>query len=95
MTVILFQGTFGVHEKVENVIEFVRENLEDEGLNFYLTTPTGHKLTSEDEQKSLVDLRLVPATILTFVIDSDTQPDRNIMYLKGEVMLLVQPVSHN
>ena len=90
---ILLQGTFGVHEKVESVIEFVRENLEDESSNFYLTTPTGHKLTSEDEQKSLVDLRLVPATILTYVLDSDSQPDRNRMYLKEEVMILVQPIS--
>ena len=88
----LFQGTFGVHEKIENVMEFVRENLEDESLNFHLTTPTGHKLTSEDETKSLVDLRLVPATILTFVVDSESQPDRDQMYLKGEVMVLVQPI---
>ncbi|KAK3914032.1 UBX domain-containing protein 6 [Frankliniella fusca] len=90
---ILLQGTFGVHEKVENVISFVRENLEDESLNFCLTTPTGHKLTSEDEQSSLVDLRLVPATILTFSVDSEGPLDRNKMYLKGEVMILVQPIS--
>lgn len=90
---ILLQGTFGVHEKVENIVSFVRENIEDENLNFWLTTPTGHKLTTEDEQSSLVDLRLVPATILIFSADSEGPSDRNKMYLKGEVMVLVQPVS--
>lgn len=74
-------------------MSFVRENLEDENLAFVLTTPTGHRLTEEDEQNSLVDLRLVPATILTFVPLSDFQLDRNKMFLKGEVMLLVQPVT--
>lgn len=86
------QGTFGVHEKFETVVSFVRENLEEEDLPFHLTTPTGHKLTEEDEQSSLVDLRLVPATILTFVAN-DVQADKSKMFLKGDVMLLVQPVT--
>lgn len=90
---ILLQGTFGVHEKYENVVAFVRENLEDEDLPFSLTTPTGHRLTLEDEQSSLVDLRLVPATILVFVVDSDSQQERDKMFLKGEIMLLVQPTN--
>lgn len=90
---ILLQGTFGVHEKVSTIVEFVRENLEDEELNFSLTTPSGHRLTAEDEQSSLVDLRLVPATILIFSADSDSQSDRNKMYLREDVMILVQPIS--
>lgn len=90
---ILLQGTFGVHEKVENVLGFVRENLEDEEMKFSLATPTGHKLTIEDEQSSLVDLRLVPATILTFVPDSDYQHEKSKLYLKADVMILVQPIS--
>ncbi|XP_034236603.1 UBX domain-containing protein 6 [Thrips palmi] len=90
---ILLQGTFGVHEKISSILEFVRENLEDEELKFSLTTPSGHRLTAEDEQCSLVDLRLVPATILIFSADSDGQSDRNKMFLKEDVMILVQPIS--
>jgi UBX domain-containing protein 6 len=76
----------------------VQEHLEHGGLPFVLNTPTGHKLLiEEDANKTLIDLRLVPATVLTFgwhnsVLDEiNSSPNRDI-YLKPEVMVLVQEV---
>lgn len=72
----------------------MKENLEHDGLPFNLNTPTGHRFEESDKESTLVDLRLVPATILIFQWDPDVEEDLklagNLDYLKPEVMLLVQ-----
>lgn len=73
--------------------EFVQENLEHSELPF---RPTGHKLLiEEDANKTLIDLKLVPATVLNFawhsnVIDEIINSPNKDVYLKPEVMVLVQ-----
>jgi UBX domain-containing protein 6 len=85
-----------VYEKLDAVSRFLRENLLDEDMPFILTTPTGHRLSDEDAEKNLADLRLVPATILTFSLDpsiaEDADKGQQTMYLKPEIMILVQSV---
>lgn len=95
---ILLQGTFSVYERYNEIHEFVQENLEHSGLPFILNTPTGHKLIlEEDANKTLIDLRLVPATVLTFAWHSsvaeqiNNSPNKDV-YLKPEIMVLVQEV---
>ncbi|CAH0714904.1 unnamed protein product, partial [Brenthis ino] len=95
---ILLQGTFSVYEKYNDIHEFVQENLEHSGLPFVLNTPTGHKLIlEEDSNKTLIDLRLVPATVLTFawhssiIEDINSSPNKDV-FLKPEVMVLVQEI---
>ncbi|XP_026316157.1 UBX domain-containing protein 6 [Hyposmocoma kahamanoa] len=93
---ILLQGTFSVYERYHEIHDFVAENLEHSDLPFILNTPTGHKLLlEEDANKTLIDLRLVPATVLTFawhssVIEEINNSPNKDVYLKPEVMLLVQ-----
>ncbi|XP_075986324.1 GDI interacting protein 3 isoform X2 [Anticarsia gemmatalis] len=94
---ILLQGTFSVYERYNEIHEFVQENLEHD-LPFVLNTPTGHKLIiEEDANKTLIDLRLVPATVLTFAWHSSVaeqihnSPNKDV-YLKPEVMVLVQEI---
>ncbi|KAJ0171838.1 hypothetical protein K1T71_012601 [Dendrolimus kikuchii] len=95
---ILLQGTFSVYERYSDIHDFVQENLEHSGLPFVLNTPTGHKLVlEEDAEKTLIDLRLVPATVLIFawhssVIDEINNSPNKDVYLKPEVMVLVQEV---
>jgi len=89
-----FQGTFHVHEKLSAINEFVTENLVDESTVFYLCTVSG-RLTSEDEGKSLLELKLVPATVLIFVPDEIVEGGSSLQdrsYLKPEVLALLQPV---
>ncbi|XP_037967264.2 UBX domain-containing protein 6 [Plutella xylostella] len=93
---ILLQGTFSVYERYNDIHDFVEQNLENSGLPFVLNTPTGHKLIpEEDGNKTLIDLRLVPATILTFAWHSSVaeeisrSPNKDV-YLKPEVMILVK-----
>lgn len=85
-----------MYEKYSEVLEFVQENLENPGLPFDLTSPTGHKFEEEEKDKTLMDLRLVPATILLFQWDSSIAEDiatgSNNTYLKPEVMMLMQPL---
>ncbi|CAH2058220.1 unnamed protein product, partial [Iphiclides podalirius] len=95
---ILLQGTFSVYERYSEIHEFVQENLEHSGLPFILNTPTGHKLVhEEDGNKTLIDLRLVPATVLTFAWhpsvaeEINNSPNKDV-YLKPEVMVLVQEI---
>lgn len=76
------------------MVDFVRENLEHEGLPFVLTSPTGHRFEEGDKESTLADLRLVPATILMFqwdpLVEQDLKLVNNVAYLKPEVMILVQ-----
>ncbi|CAG9792343.1 unnamed protein product [Diatraea saccharalis] len=95
---ILLQGTFSVYERYLEIHEFVRENLEHSDLPFVLNTPTGHKLIlDEDADKTLIGLKLVPATVLTFawhpsVAEEINKSPNKDVFLKPEVMILVQEV---
>nr|CAH7759585.1 unnamed protein product [Callosobruchus chinensis] len=95
---LYLQGTFSVYEKLSDVYDFVLENIENEGLPFILTSPTGHKFEDSERDSSLADLRLVPATILNFqwepsiVEDIKAATGGNLPYLKPEVMVLMQPM---
>ncbi|CAG4980752.1 unnamed protein product [Colias eurytheme] len=95
---ILLQGTFSVYEKYQDIHDFLRENLEHSDLPFVLTTPTGHKLNiDEDSNKTLIDLKLVPTSILNFAWHSsileeiNNSPNKDV-YLKPEIMILVQEI---
>ncbi|KAL1513965.1 hypothetical protein ABEB36_003299 [Hypothenemus hampei] len=91
---IYLQGTFSVYEKLAEVFDFIRENLEHEGLPFTLVDPMGHKFEEKDFDATLADLRLVPATILLFQWDPSIDEEMNASgcnaYLKPEVMMLMQ-----
>ncbi|XP_044737298.1 UBX domain-containing protein 6 [Chrysoperla carnea] len=90
---LFLQGTFAVFEKLVNIYEFVRDNLEYEDMPFILSNATGQKLNDEEEmEKTLVDLRLVPASILTFQWDPAVQDELSASprYLKHEILMLVQ-----
>ncbi|EFA06437.1 UBX domain-containing protein 6 [Tribolium castaneum] len=91
---LYLQGTFSVYEKFSEVLDFVQDNLEHSGLPFVLTSPTGHKFEESDNEISLAQLKLVPATILTFQWDASVADEfaraGNTSYLKPEVMMLMQ-----
>nr|CAD7461729.1 unnamed protein product [Timema tahoe] len=89
---ILLQGTFSVYEKFEAVTSFLRETLVEEDRSFVLTTPTGHRLGLEEDSQTLVDLRLVPASVLIFSWDPPLVSADKQLYLKPEVMILVQNI---
>lgn len=95
---ILLQGTFSVYECYNDIYEFIQENLEHSGLPFVLNSPTGEKLNPEEHgTKTLIDLRLVPATVLKFAWDSSVAEKINNsqgkdVFLKPEIMVLVQEV---
>lgn len=89
---IILQGTFSVHEKFQNVIEFVAENLVDDKVSFLLITPDGIKLVEECHAKTLLELRLIPTAILEFswnVTEKESMPKR---YLKEDVLSYIQAV---
>ncbi|VVD06020.1 unnamed protein product, partial [Leptidea sinapis] len=94
---ILLQGTFSVYERYIEIEEFVRENLELD-LPFTLITPTGQKLSlEEDANSNLIDLKLVPTSVLNFawhpsVLDEISSSPNKDVYLKPEVMVLVQEI---
>lgn len=85
---IMMQGTFGVYEKFEKVVEFVKENLHESDVDFTLASSLGQKFTAEDNEKTLFDLRLVPAAIIAFTCDAASA--QNAHYLKEDVLCLVE-----
>lgn len=54
-----FQGTFSVYDKLGDIFEFVRSCLNDESFDFSLVMPSGPKMTAENTEKTLYDLRYV------------------------------------
>lgn len=54
---VYLQGTFSVYDKLEQVYEFVRSCLNNEGLEFKLMSPLGTKWEDDEKAKSLFDLR--------------------------------------
>ncbi|EFN74779.1 UBX domain-containing protein 1 [Camponotus floridanus] len=89
---IILQGTFSVHEKFQNVIEFVDENLIDDKVFFSLVTPDGIKLIEECYDKTLLELRLIPTAILEFswnITDKENMPKG---YLREDVLSYIQAV---
>lgn len=89
---IILQGTFSVHEKFQNVTEFVAENLIDDKVPFLLITPDGIKLIEECHGKTLLELRLIPTAIIEFswnVTEKESMPKR---YLKEDVLSYIQTV---
>nr|AEQ55313.1 UBX domain-containing protein [Locusta migratoria manilensis] len=93
---ILLQGTFHVYEKFDAVLNFVAENLVQDDQSFVLVMANGCRLSQEEANQTLVDLRPVPASILIFSWDTQETEERSVdqqaIYLKPEVMLLVQAV---
>uniref|UniRef100_A0A1B6LYV2 UBX domain-containing protein n=1 Tax=Graphocephala atropunctata TaxID=36148 RepID=A0A1B6LYV2_9HEMI len=85
---ILLQGTFGVYEKLSDVSAFVQEHIVFPEGEFVLTTGTGQRLTDADMPKTLLELHLVPASILLFVWAGEVPCED--FYLKPEVMVELQ-----
>lgn len=54
---VFLQGTFSVYEKLGDVVDFVRSCLKDETFDFSLVIPAGPKLTAEEYERTLYDLR--------------------------------------
>jgi len=73
----ILQGTFSVHEAVSAVSEFVTSSLETPLPYVLADSVTGLKLgtTSEDSENSLLDLGLVPASLLNFCWDPEIEAD--------------------
>lgn len=87
---LILQGTFGVHEKFEEVLKFIRENLVNDWRPFFLSISGGGKVT--DSEQSLVELHLVPAVVFNFEWDPEVQ-DPNLddsIFLRPETLVLLQ-----
>ncbi|XP_006814773.1 tether containing UBX domain for GLUT4-like [Saccoglossus kowalevskii] len=62
---LVLQGLFRPQEPVKSVMEFVKDNLDDKDMKFYLyTTPPKYVLTKENQ--SLLEAKLVPAANVYF-----------------------------
>ncbi|CAG0923023.1 unnamed protein product [Notodromas monacha] len=91
---VLLQGTFGVYEKIPAVVEFVQENIADDQSAFKLTAFAGTLNidcvpgTDIRNQKTLIEAKLVPATILNFCwVDA---PENLGNPLKKDVLALLE-----
>lgn len=89
---IILQGTFSVHEKFQNVIEYISENLINHEVSFSLVTPDGIKLMENCHDKTLLELRLIPTAILEFSWNSVDKRDLPTGYLKEEILSYIQTV---
>lgn len=89
---LILQGTFMVYEKFQNVLEYVTENLAYPEVPFSLMTPDGIKLMEECQDKTLLELRLIPTAILEFswnTSDGSRCSRTPTGYLKEEILCLI------
>ena len=66
----LINGTFGALERLQDVYNFVRENIYDQSWKFILYEPTPRKIYTEFD-KNLNALGLVPQAKFWFMWDGD------------------------
>ena len=87
----ILQGTFGAKEKVQDVIDYVKENLSTPDRKFYLFE-TPPKRIVKDMNKTLHAQRLVPRCLLYFGWDGldETKfsdgPFLHMMKLKDKIV---------
>lgn len=87
---IYIQGTFSVHEPLSAIYEFVQTCLKHEEAPFYLSGPTGTRFQRvEEQEKSLLELRLVPSVNLAFHYEQ-TVEELHGNYIKEELMMLIK-----
>lgn len=91
---LVLQGTFSVYEKFQDVMDFVTENLAHQ-LPFVLyATGTGGRLGEPEAETTLMDLGLVPSSLLTFSWHPDMADEiqsglgTNDTFLKEEIAAL-------
>ncbi|XP_065200657.1 UBX domain-containing protein 6 [Planococcus citri] len=90
---ILLQGTFSVHEKFEEVNKFVEENLSRDCEFSLVIADVGKNFVEEDFDKTLLELRLVPAAVLLFHSDNFSSSEEPVLsYLKPDVAILLQNI---
>ncbi|KAK2585180.1 hypothetical protein KPH14_008678 [Odynerus spinipes] len=87
---IMLQGTFSVHDKYKEVVDFVKENLIDADTPFDLILLLGQKLQEDDYDKTLLELRMIPSCLLTFSYKNPAKKDTSQGYLKESVLCLIQ-----
>ncbi|XP_050537776.1 UBX domain-containing protein 6 [Daktulosphaira vitifoliae] len=88
---LILQGTFSVKEHFSEVIEFVKESVFDEEKDFKLALPAGKTFDKKEENMSLMEMGLVPASILLYKSDIP-ESDYEHPYLKDDIMALVQDI---
>ncbi|XP_026481528.1 UBX domain-containing protein 6 [Ctenocephalides felis] len=86
---IFLQGTFSVYDKISQIFDFVRGALHNEKAGFTLLTPSSTILDNESNDQTLLDMKLVPATVLLFSYSDSSSTN---LFLKPELMLLVQEI---
>lgn len=64
---VILQGTFRAKEKLQQLIDFIRENLELDWIPFGLSSATGQKMN--EFTSSFAELDLAPAALLNFAFD--------------------------
>lgn len=94
---VLLQGTFRSHEKLFDVKEFVKEKLTLDWLPFELLDTIGKPFT--DDNATLASLKLVPAALLNFQVDSTvtseiaaSSPDGKIKFLRDDIAMLMSDI---
>lgn len=71
----ILQGTFSVYETLSSVMEFVTDCLESPLPYLLVDSASGARISQEDTDQTLVDLGLVPASLLNFMWDPEIERD--------------------
>lgn len=88
---IYVQGTFSVHEPLAAIYEFVQACLKHEDARFSLSGPTGTRFQRvEEQEKSLIELKLVPAVNMAFHYEQALTEEMQGNYVKEELMMLIK-----
>ena len=94
---VILQGTFRATDKLDAVMEFIRENLENDWMPFNLTAQTGHSF-GDSEGSTLAELNLAPASVINFAFDANVLKEiaaqrgdlQQNVYLRQEVIASIQ-----
>ena len=94
----ILQGTFGALETVQDVINYVKENLEQPTRKFYLyETPPKRILDEKVMKNTLIKSKMVPSCMLYFGWTdlSETKPENGPFLAMGRLKEYIQEIKLN
>lgn len=80
---IVLECTFSPKETIKTLVDFVRQNLEDPSLDFYLyDTPPLRKFLEKDFNKTFYDIEAIPGANFYFGLKDDSLLKKQKYFLK-------------
>jgi UBX domain-containing protein 6 len=93
---VILQGTFRARSCLKELLDFIRESMTFDWIPFSVVDFGGSKLSEDDGDKMLAELRLVPSAVVNLRLDEEVvnqckhSSDGDFYYVKDELLAKIE-----